>query len=90
MRTLENILNDLQTLEVRFQAHEREWKHLKSHHEFQFDAGMNFKIAKLYEEGCSCAHYLAGGLNTNDLKNSSVLLDEYISQVISATPEEEY
>lgn len=90
MRTLESILNDLQTLEVRFQAHEREWKYLKSHHEFQFDAGMNFKIAKLYEEGCSCAHYLAGGLNTNDLKNSSVLLDEYISQVISATPEEGY
>lgn len=90
MRTLESILNDLQTLALRFQTHEREWKYLKSDREFQFDAGMNFKIAKLYEEGCGCAYYLAGRLKTNDLKNSSILLDEYISQVISAMPKEDH
>ena len=88
MRDRESITKDLKTLWLRFKRFDEEWGYLKSQSEFWADAGKNFALGKLYEEGRSCCHYLAGSLETQYLDAHKILVDEYVSGVATCIPDD--
>ena len=88
--TVEEVLQNLQTLYNQFISHNNNWVRLKNQQEFIFKVAHRSPIRKMCQEGGSCAFFLQGSLNTSDI-HKSMLVDEYVMNVKRAIlPEELY
>lgn len=85
---VENILESMDVLRVRFETHLAEWRRFKSNEEFHYAVNHSSPVQKLYEEGSSCAYYLFGALETRYV-GESMLLDEYTRNVHLAIPQKD-
>lgn len=87
--TVVEILQNLQILCNQFISHHNNWVELKNQREFVFDVSHSSPIRNMYAEGGDCAFYLKGSLDTSYV-NKSMLIDEYVANVKSAIPPEQY
>jgi hypothetical protein len=83
---VEKILEAMEVLRKKFKSHYDQWVHLKNDSEFYFDVGHNSPIRKLYGEGIDCARSLRNALDTTNVNNKSMLLDEYVHRLQSEIP----
>lgn len=83
----QDILNHLQVMKSKFSSHDQEWVRYKNEPEFHLNVAHASPIRALYSEGRSLSMYLSGRLETQYV-DTSMLLSEYIEQVMEAIPNE--